>query len=222
MSHLQDAVKSGRGAILVTAHLGFPHLIPSILSAKGYRIQEVIAAGARSKREKTRAMKLTSSSRFRRYIYERTKVLTDDISELHIIADLDIRPIYRLLGENGIVMIAGDGFKSAKFVLLPLLGEMYPFPIGYMNIAMMTKTPVLPAFCIPDLKGEIAIKIHMPLAVDLSATPEDNVQLFASVLDAQIRETPHLWLRWGKDNWFERARKWAARDLKERYTKNVE
>lgn len=214
--YLDDALSASRGAILVTAHLGFPHLIPPILRLRGYNVQEVIAGINRSERQAQINDQLARSSQLRQYIHERTRVFTEDINSQHIIADLDIRPIYRLLRENGIVMIAGEGFRATKFVLIPLCGQLYPFPMGYMQIAMRFGVPILPAFCILNSRGEITVRLHPPLPVDKGASLEHNVGLFASLLDKQLRETPHLWLRWRIDDWFEVARQRAGRDLKER------
>lgn len=217
LDQLDDALGKKRGVILATAHLGFPHLIPRILQLRGYRIYQVVAADGRLKRKQEEDRRLARGSKFWRYVNERTRVVTPVIEPHDIIADLDVRPILRVLADNGIVMIAGDGMRSAQFIQLQLLGRPYPFPTGFIKLAILTGAPVLPAFCIFDAGGAISIEISKPLPLDSEGQMEDNLQLFASALDGQLRQTPHLWGRWGRANWFEEVVRLTSRELKERY-----
>ena len=53
LEHLDHALARKRGAILATAHLGYPRLIAPILETHGYEVRQVVAGGARrEKRER--------------------------------------------------------------------------------------------------------------------------------------------------------------------------
>ena len=216
--HLDEALVAQRGAIIVTAHLGYSRLIVPLLKARGYEVKQVVAGGqSRIERKVREEEALARAGTVRRSIYDRTRILTDRIGADEIVAGLDVRPIFQALGSNQVVLIAGDGMRAAELVVRPLLNTVFPFPVGYMKIALATGAPVLPAFATEDGR-EIVLEIHPPLTLDTTATIGENVELFARLLSQQLRRTPHLWARWGIKDLFEKAIKWSETDLRERHT----
>lgn len=217
LENLDAALKGGRGVVLATAHLGFPHMIPEILRLNGYNIQQVVASGERLRRQRREEEGVARGSRFRKYIHFRTRIVTDAVAEHDIVASLDVRPILQMLDQNGIVMIAGDGEWSTEFEILPLLEREYPFPVGFIKLAVMTGAAVLPAFCIFDSNWKMVTQIHPPLDIDSNHSMRENVAQFAKALEQQISRTPHQWLRWRQERWFEKMLSWVDKELPERY-----
>lgn len=193
---LDEALASGRGAIILTAHLGYSKLIGPILRSHHYEATDVVAKSLQSFEQETRFDRWLESlgsvsgsilRPVRRTAYERDCIP----------AQLDVRPIFAALARNKPVVLAGDGLKAAEFAHLPLLGGSYPFAKGFMRIAMLTKAAVLPTFGLEGKNGHwIAVVIGPPLNIDPAASVEENIMRFAEVLEAQIRRTPHLWFRW--------------------------
>jgi lauroyl/myristoyl acyltransferase len=216
--YLDMALSRGAGAVLVTAHLGYPGLVATILRAYGYKARMVTAGGSRLiEAEKRREEWLSRGSWFRRYVYARTRVHVDRVGDHKILATLDVRPIFEALSRNEIIVITGDGMRSTGFAQLGLLGRRCPFPIGFMKIAMLTGSPVLPAYALEGERRMIEIEIEPPLAVDPKASVEQNLDGFARSLEAQLRRAPHLWSRLGVGNYFRRAQEWSEGDLRKRH-----
>jgi lauroyl/myristoyl acyltransferase len=133
---------------------------------------------------------------------------TESIRTCDIVASLDVRPILSAMEANQILLIAGDGLRATEFKTFPVLGNDYPIPTGFVKIALVTGATVLPVFSTPE-KGRIRTTIHPPLRLDSNERIETNLQGYVDVLNEQLLRTPHLWLRWNRANWFEKARKWA-------------
>lgn len=217
LQHLDTALASDRGVIIVTAHLGYPRLVVPILRAHGYDAVQLIAGGeGRLERKQKWEKRLAKAGRMKRKILRRA--LARLLRPYDLIASLDVRPIFAALEANRAVMVAGDGFHSAEFVRLPLLGKPYPFPMGFMKIAMMTGAPVLPAFVVEqEGPSRIRLVVKPPLSIDHDADIKTNLVQFSRVLEEQLRETPHLWFRWSVDGFFERAGSWTDMEMASRW-----
>lgn len=217
-AHLDAALARNRGVLLVTAHFGYAHIIPTALAAHGYPVARVTAELNRLEERDTIEKSFARGSRLRRYVYPRTRVLADSLGPDDMVANLDVRPIFERLSHNGIVMTTGDGLRSLNFSNLPLLGKLYPFPNGLMKIATLAGASVLPAFAVQDGRyGKIRIEIHPALPVDARLDVKENVRLLAEAIEEQLRARPHLWYRWMVANWFQVALELSSGDRKTRY-----
>jgi lauroyl/myristoyl acyltransferase len=220
LEHLDVARARNRGAILTTAHLGYPRLIPPILHAHGYDVAQVSVKGpAHLWNRLEQEEMLAKGSNLRRWIHARTRVvIPKQRNPRDIVVNLDVRPILDALSRNQAVMIAGDGMRAVDFARLSLLGRIYPFPTGFMKIAMLTKSDILPVFAIDgNRRSQIRVEIHPPLAIDPLGDIVTNLQLFADILDRQIKRTPHLWYRWNLENLFDKTLEWSESEIRHRY-----
>lgn len=206
--HLEAALVGGRGAVLATAHLGWWLLTAPILRLHGF---PVVQTGGPyfERRRRARAERAREQSRFRRWLDARTRphghLGPDDLA-----VTLDLRPIFAALSRNRPLLIAGDGKRALEFASFPLLGQPYPLPIGFVKIAVAARCPVVPVFTLEgERPGTVRVEIRPPLAIDPSAAAVENLALFAAVLDAQLRATPHLWSRWSALDPFGQRRAWA-------------
>lgn len=211
LENLEHAVKSNRGVILVTAHLGYPHIIPAVLSTQGYEVRQVVAEIDRVEKNRSIEEWLERTTKLRKAVYNHTRVFMGQLGPRDLVASFDVRPILAALSNKEIVMIAGDGLRSTQFIELSLFERPYPFPTGFIRIAEMTDATVIPVFAVPDEEGKnIRVEIHEPLLIRPGQTLAENIQLFAQVLGDKLNSTPHLWHRWDRPNWFGEARDWAG------------
>ena len=219
LEHLDGALAQTRGAILTTGHFGYPRLIGPILEAHGYQVRQVVAEGTdRSTKKRRHEEWIANGSGLRRWLDERTRVAIERVGPRDIVAGLDVRPIFDALARNQAVMIVGDGMRAVEFARLSFLGRTYPFPTGFMKIAMLTKAPVLPTFVVDgNRSNRIRLEIHPPLPIDPEGDVLENLQLFVDVLDAQVRHTPYLWNRWNVKNVFETALQWSESEVRGRH-----
>jgi lauroyl/myristoyl acyltransferase len=190
--HLADALSSGRGAILATAHFGYSALIAPILRLHGYEITEV--AGRKS------------AARVERAEGDAIRVA------------LNVRPLFRALARNRILFVPGDGMRAMGFVTVSFLGTRFPFPTGFMKIAAAAQAPLLPVFAVDtEARGSVAVEIQPALSIDPGAPVAENVQRYARVLEEQIRARPHMWNRWRIPGLFDTALAWTSSDVHQRY-----
>lgn len=210
LDHIEKALERGNGVILLTAHLGFPHFIPRVLELRGYQVRQVVAELDRLEKRNQRDARGGRVKGWKGYLYKKTQLYTEVLGTDDIVASLDVRPLLSALGKNQILLIAGDGLRSTEFKMLEVLGNPYPVPSGHLKIALMTGAVVLPVFSIPE-RTMIRTTIHPPLPIDQHASIESNNGYYVNTLNEQLKQTPHLWLRWRRPNWFEEAREWVDR-----------
>jgi lauroyl/myristoyl acyltransferase len=219
LEHLRAALEHGKGVILLTAHFGHAKWIPHIMEAHGFKARRVVVADPRGEKKHGIDQWLAAGGGLRRHLYDRTRVYEDPRQSTDIIASLDVRPILRALSDNEILVIAGDGVRATGFVQLPLLGQLYPFPTGFMKIAVISGAIVLPTFAFPGIRNmSIRTEIRRALAISPKKSTEENVRAYADTLNNQLLSTPHLWEHWSRINWFENARKWAVEGAEDPFT----
>jgi lauroyl/myristoyl acyltransferase/acyl carrier protein len=223
LHHLDSALSEGKGVIVVFTHFGYTNLIRYFLRMRGYKPWGVEART--SKRGKMERKRLRDYTAFRKFMYSWVHVERDGrdaTEETGLVAALDVRPLVEILGRNGILVTAGDAQHAVKFVNLSFLGDLYPFPTGFMSIAMHTGSPVLPIFVV-DSEDGLGIKaiIEKPLTLDQNGTPNQdlttNMERFAQVFESHVNRYPHLFKIWAKENWFEKRRTRSRRELAKRY-----
>ena len=194
---LDEALGQERGAILLTAHLAYASLIGPILRVHGIPVVQVASKRLHETTRARQAKYATTGSRFRRYVYARTRVTADTLGPDDLEASLDARPIFQALARNRAVFLVGDGQRALEFAPQPLLGKPFQFPTGFARIAMATGAPVLPVFAFEGTRRHpVVVEIRAPLVIDPAASAAENVAGFARILDAELRRAPHLWQKW--------------------------
>lgn len=221
--HLDAALAQGRGAIVLIAHFGYARLIKHFLRRHEYKVTVV---GARSskrikaeKEEKKRAQRFTA---FRRFFYERVRISSEVLSERDLFADINVRPMMEVLKNNGVLVIEGDAQHAVQFVELPFLGHVYPFPTGFIKLAMASGAPALPAFAVEAEEGigvKVVIGEPLPLEMNGNATAAvaGNLSLFARIFEDHVRQRPYFFKIWNKENWFEERRARSRKQIAKRF-----
>lgn len=213
IEHLDAALALGKGALLITSHYGYCGLAYSLLRSAGYQPRRVVARSSGVERIRRLREWVDRGGRLRKWI---SGVLLRGIIETgDIPAQLAVRSIVCNLSENKPITMAGDGLRDTDFVIMKLLGQPFPFPLGYAKLALMTGAPVLPVF-VTESDGH-CIKMCVHEAIPSNTGVREIVRAYASILQERIEQAPHLWRRWHTESIFESAVAWSQEDFSRRF-----
>jgi lauroyl/myristoyl acyltransferase len=106
----------------------------------------------------------------------------------------------KLLRQNAILCIAGDGRIARKPHPVEFLGQKVPFAPGAVKLARLVGAPLLPMFWAPAVDQSPALEIDPPIipsaASDEDAVVMDSLKRFANGLAARIMRWPEAYRNW--------------------------
>ena len=196
---LDEAMAAGKGAILISPHLGTWELGGLGLADLGYRINVLTFrepdARVNEQRERVR------NERGIGVIY----VDREDTSPLAIIEAVNA------LRRNEIICLIGDRDGSSNTVKVPFFGRPTPLPAGAAHLALATGAPVIPVFVVLDRDGRYATLMDEPIFFKGShgknhAVVEQGMTRLAGVFERYIRKYPDQWYNFF-DFWADTSRK---------------
>lgn len=200
MENLEDVLEKGKSCIILHGHFG-PAQLPLLhLNIMNF---PVIQVGYHPKGDN-----LSGIGK----IVQRKKVNLEMKTSVNIVmADSFLRPIFRQLKNNGIVMITGDGTGGGKFIgrycPVSFLSKTVVFPEGPASLAQKTGALLLPAFTVPVDRSRYKTIIEPPLNLLSNGYVEKdvrkNTQAFANVLEKYVKRYPYHWHFWDE---FEKGR----------------
>lgn len=184
--HLDRVLAQGKGAFLLTAHLGNWELAGLALAASGYRFS---AVGRRIKNPRVDALVRRLRERFGGRL----------IPHRHA-----VRPVLRALRDGGVVgflldqrALSREGIRSEFF------GRPVSTNRGLATLALRTETPVVPAFCRREGTGFVAWS-EPPVEPPPQGTREDRIRAFTRtfdrVVEGAVRRCPEQWF-WVHRRW---------------------
>lgn len=169
LSRLDEALAEGRGAILVHGHFGPAHLPLVALARMGYPMKQV---GFPSDEGLSWIGKNVA---FRLRLEYEAKMPAEVL-----MADAYMRPVFRHLRSNGVLMITGDGSGTDKRIGQQkehtFHGRRAFFPIGPAAVAAKTGAALLPMFITPGRKKPFRVVIEERVKTD----GEDDAALYAA------------------------------------------
>ena len=173
VERVEEALKMGKGAIILTGHLGNWELGAAFLALRGYPLTVVAldhpseaVANFFTKRRLTHQMKVVP--------------LKDAVKES-----------LGTLKNNGLVAILGDRDYTGTGESTGFFGRETRMPTGPMSLASRTGSPVVPAFAVR--KGDrYRIYFEPCLEVDRKNL-RGNLSKWLRVLESYIREYPEQW-----------------------------
>lgn len=188
---LDDVLKQGRGAILVSAHFGNFLMMYFRMIRAGYPTNVI--------------MRRTRDAKFEKYISDFRRSFG-----LKTIYDLPSRKCIhdslRVLRNNELLFILLDqNYGTDGRVFVDFLGQPAATATGPVIFSCRTQAPVLPVFIERIGTDQHRIKIEPPLKLDLCAndpnTLGENVARITRVIEQRIRQQPHLWGGWMHKRW---------------------
>ncbi|MBI5642835.1 MAG: lysophospholipid acyltransferase family protein [Deltaproteobacteria bacterium] len=182
IERLDSAIKKGKGVILVHGHFGPVHIPLVALSRLGYRMKQI---GLPSDE---------GLSWIGRNVAFRLRLKYESMMPAEIIkADGFLRGAFRWLGENGVIMITGDGSgtekKVGKHQTFQYCGNSVDFPVGPALLAAKTGAEILPMFITPG-EGSFLYNIIIEEAITNAGEPLDITGKFVGRLESYVRKYP--------------------------------
>lgn len=193
LSHLDAALAEGKGAILLTAHVGYGRLIKPLLASRDYPVR-LVGPKARGTEAPSRY------SRFGGFV--RTTLLRlpprQDEEVADFVAGINLRPHLAALSRNDALVIPVDGEHARSAYPVAVLGRTIRFAPGVISLARASGAAVLPTLAVDagERVGQgIRLEVGPPLPIDASTAPAEALLPFVDAVERCLEAYPHLW-RW--------------------------
>lgn len=189
MGHLEKALKKGKGAIILTAHLGNFPLLALKLAKAGLTVNLLI-----------RPMR---NQRVDRYLYElreraRVKTITSYPRKECIVK------IIRALRDNEAVIMLMDQNFGTGGVWVKFFGKLAATPVGPIILGLRTNAAIVPVYTYRESKGKHCVKIfpeeRLTIAEDGDETILLNAIKFTRIIECWIRAAVCQWV-WMHRRW---------------------
>lgn len=181
--HLLAARDAGRGAILLTAHVGNFEIGGFFLQAVGLKVAVVYLPDPSP-------------------VVERDRTAARDrlgIRSIPLVSELSAVKVLRSLEEGYFVAIQGDRDYGGTGRKMPFLGREVSFPVGPFRIAAAAGVPLLPVFVLRGEGGRYRTVVEPPIRVDAARRGErDEAERramtdFVAILERTIRDNHAQW-----------------------------
>ena len=182
--HLVVASREGKGAILLTAHVGNFELGGLFLAQLGLKVAAVYVPDPSPVIERHR-------EDARRMLGVRG--LPIDTSPFAFL------PVRKALEENTCVAIQGDRDVSGTGLHMPFFGKTASFPVGPFRLAQTSGAPIFPVFVLQEDDGryrtivEEAIRVPNARGVEGEAAVTAALSRFVASMERTIRAYPAQW-----------------------------
>ena len=182
LENIHNALKKGRGAVILTAHLGHWELGGILLDYLGFKVNVV--------------QQLYDSSEQNDILDKNKAIRGIKIIPSDSPAGFALN-VYRALKNNELVAIQGDRDPDGSGVKVDFFGRPARFPRGPVMLALKTGAALVPAFTLmgddgiynPVAEPEIELEKTGDNALDLEA----NLQKVAAVIEKYVRQCPEQW-----------------------------
>jgi lauroyl/myristoyl acyltransferase len=180
--HLRDAVAEGKGAVLLTGHLGNWELGGVLLGHLDVPVSIVYVKDA-----------FADVERYRSFLHG------DRVEEIPIQpgASWSSLPVLRALRGGRLVAMQGDRDFDGRGIPATFFGQSIRFPRGPFLVALLTGAPILPAFVSYTPEYRFEASFGAPIRVPSTGNRERDlavaVQQWAAVLETEIRRIPTQW-----------------------------
>ena len=183
--YMQQALDEGRGAILITPHLGNWELGGVTFARRGYPIYALTLMDSEN-----------NVQDFRDQMRSTLGVKTVHIDPTRYATMLKL---VNLLKENQVIAMLGDRWEAGRKVEVTFFGRQVVFPAGASALALTSGAPIIPAFTIAQPNGRYMAWMESPIRVDRQpgqSTTEliaEKTQEIARVFETVIARYPDQW-----------------------------
>lgn len=175
-----EAMRDGRGTVLVGPHMSNFDLAAQWIAARGVQIR------ALSLSEPNLGTQLINRLREHRGI---------DMMPIDIHA---LRQAMQTLRSGGLIMTGVDRPTSSEDTLLTFFGKPARLPTGHVRLALQTDAHLVVACCLQKSDGTYALQIVGPLELERTGDKAEDVRRNAekvlAIIEGMIRQAPEQWL----------------------------
>jgi lauroyl/myristoyl acyltransferase len=196
MEHWQGLLASGRGFIVVTAHIG------------NWEMGSMVSAADDERRRVHVVREAEGDPRAQRFISDLIRRAARGNYITHFAEDPQLGMVLLdALRQGDIVALQGDRPRTGgRTVEADLFGETFPLPVGPAALARAAEVPILPVFVFREGRLRYRAAIRPPIQVARTANRqadlEEAVLQLAAELQWAIAHRPHQWFcfrkLWGK------------------------
>ncbi|MCI4625130.1 MAG: lysophospholipid acyltransferase family protein [Candidatus Magnetoovum sp. WYHC-5] len=188
MENIDEALKHNSGVLLVHGHFGPVHIPLVVFSRLGLQMKQIGFPTDEG------------LSWIGRHVAFRLRLKYEaKIPAQIIMADSFLRPAFKWLKDNGIIMITGDGTgtntRIGRHHLFDFLGYKLYFPLGPANLAIKTGAAILPLFIVPGENKAYKIIVEKPIDKYLGHDNRDIkiTAYFVKRLQYYVHKFPAFW-----------------------------
>jgi phosphatidylinositol dimannoside acyltransferase len=180
IEHVEQARENGRGAIIVSGHIGNFSVMARLPAALGIHAALI-------------AERVEPSPLYNYMTRLRSAMGIDVIPP----GPGSIRQTINLLKHNGVLLLAADRDVTNQGRTVTLFGRETSLPPGPVILAMKTGAPLIPAFTVRTGTGQSLVSIGPQMRLRCSGNwtsdVEANMQMLATHLEQMIRRDPGQW-----------------------------
>ena len=190
--NLDRVLAAGRGAIVVSGHFYAIRLAKRYLAKIGYpmlTVRNQVPSDPAAGRLGRRFLEP-------RYVNFLHGVIRDEV----FIQDEECSfKIFKRLQLGGLVNIHFDAPYSQITVRYPFLGTRHTFSAGFLRIAKLSGSPIIPMLCVGNSEG-LSIVFEEPVCLEMTSDKDQfvatNLPNMVKILETQILEHPDQWESW--------------------------
>jgi KDO2-lipid IV(A) lauroyltransferase len=180
--NLLGAQREGRGAVVVTGHLGSWQIAPFLMAGKG--LPPMTMAMAEEPNVKLAEFEQQFRSKFRIVYTTRSPFATLELANI--------------LRRGELVGMQLDRYLGGPHVELPFCGAPAPFPLGPATLARATRCPIVPVFIVSEGdRRRCTFFVERPIEVPHTRDrPADTRRAMAAVVEIYeryVRRYPEQW-----------------------------
>jgi predicted LPLAT superfamily acyltransferase len=185
-NYLMDALKMGKGAIILSGHIGNWEIAGNYLYDVFKLNINIVMMDNEHKNIKKIFKNIVSKRRF--------KIITLTENGIDFIIH-----IKKALQNNEIVCFHGDRTVGSSGVRLPFLGKSASFPDGPFHIAAVTNSPIIPFFLVKEGFNHYCTKVFKPLVIQYGSKEKRNGEITAAmksyveILEKIVKNYPYQW-----------------------------
>jgi KDO2-lipid IV(A) lauroyltransferase len=175
--------QAGRGAVLVTGHMGYWQIAPFLMEKKPWYAPMTMAMA-----EEPNARLAEFEQRFR----QRMRIVYTTGSPFATLS------LAQVIARGELVGMQLDRHLGGAHVMLPFFGQPAPFPLGPATLARATRAPIVPIFVLasPD-RRRCTFHVEPPIEVrhtrDRDADVRDAMARTVEVYQRYVRRFPEQW-----------------------------
>jgi len=183
IEYLNEVLQKGKGAVLVSAHVGNWEMGGAVLPILGFPLSVVALA-----HKDPRVNALFNAQR-------------EAFGAMVIQTDVAVRRVGEHLQRNRLVAILADRDFGNHGIMMDFLGLKTMVPKGAAYFSMKTGAPIVPIFFICTTEGHFEINVHPPIDPPLlpdgkitESSAKELIQKYLTPIEDEIKKNPSQWL----------------------------